>query len=255
MRNLKWTALILLACGLVGSAEQAAAPVEQGERNLTARVAGLLARLVYREGDKADTDRYYGEMDRVTDQLREEIDSYIALVANSTPTSKGIEERLDGLLTRKPHPSYGDLPFARVADLRAGKSLVVAYTVVRPPHHDSATVRGYRAGLARFELMAVTGDDFDGYNMFKKELRSPLSDELWMLAWGQAETANGKIVRFRLYAFDGEMFRTVWSPDDMVDAELRFSAPGFSIDHYRRPNQIHDEFVLTAQGPLKTTPN
>ena len=41
----------------------------------------------------------------------------------------------------------------------------------------------------------------------------------------------------------------------LQNSELRFSAPGFSIDHYRRPNQIHDEFVLTAQGPLKTTPN
>jgi hypothetical protein len=100
----------------------------------------------------------------------------------------------------------------------------------------------------------VTGDDFNGYNMLKKELRSPLLGEIWLMAWGQGHTANGQIVRFRMYAFDGDAFRTLWSPEDMLDAEVRFTDSGFTIDHYRRPRAVHDEYLLTPDGPLKTTP-
>jgi hypothetical protein len=169
-----------------------------------------------------------------------------------TETSQQIEDRLKTLLMRKPEPDYGDLAFARVADLPTGRSLLVAYTIVRPPHHNLATVRGYRRTLAGFELVAVTARDFEGFNMFMKELRSPIPNQLWMLAWGQAHTANGKFVRCRVYAFDGKTFKTMWSPEEMFRADVRVWESGLAIDHYVRPNDIHDEYLITPNGPLKT---
>jgi hypothetical protein len=113
-------------------------------------------------------------------------------------------------------------------------------------------VRGYRRTLAGFELVAVTARDFEGFNMFMKELRSPIPNQLWMLAWGQAHTANGKFVRCRVYAFDGETFKTMWSPEEMFRADVRVWESGLAIDHYVRPNDIHDEYLITPNGPLKT---
>jgi hypothetical protein len=253
MRSIASVVLTVLACGLIGSAQQQTLPSEQ--RDVMARVAALSARLEYRDDNEADKDRYFRELEEVTRRIRAEIDNHIQATVNVDDTSQQVQDRLTKLLARTPHPQYGDAPFARSADLPAGRSLLVAYTIVRPPHHDSATVRGYRLTSNTFELVAVSEDDFDGYNMFKRELRSPVPGELWLLAWGQAQGANGKIVRFRAYAFNGETLRTVWSPEDMFDADVRFSDSGFAIDHYRRPHDIHDEYLLTPDGPLKTTPN
>ncbi len=116
-----------------------------------------------------------------------------------------------------------------------------------------ATIRGYRWNLDRFELKASTGDDFAGYNMFKAELQSPQRGEFWLLAWGQAQTFNGKKVRVRVYAFDGQAFRTIWDPEDVFDATVRVIDSGFVVDHNVRypPYQIHDEYRLTVNGPVK----
>jgi hypothetical protein len=165
-----------------------------------------------------------------------------------------LQERVRTLLAdHRPNPDYGDLPFAQEADLRAGRSLVVAYTIVRPPHFNLATIRGYRADGDRFDLIATTGDDFENYSMFKVALPSPLPLELWLLAWGQAHTFNGTKIRFRVYAFDGALFRTIWAPEDMFSATINLTKTGFVIDHHERqpPYDIRDEYVLTADGVFK----
>jgi hypothetical protein len=253
MRNLRWTSLFVLACCVVGLAQQQTTPVQQRDREIKAQVATLLARLQYSDADRADKDRYYDELEAVTQSVRDQIDKYVQTVVDPRETAQQIQDQLRALLPRAPNPQYGDPPFALVADLPTSRSLLVAYTIVRPPHHDSATVRGYRRTLNQFELVAVIPpQDFDGFSMFKRELRSPLAGDLWIMAWGQAEGANGKIVRFRVYAFDGQTFRTVWSPEEMFNANVRFTETGFVIDHYRRPYDIHDEYLLTANGPIKT---
>ena len=73
--------------------------------------------------------------------------------------------------------------------------------------------------------------------MFKAELRSPVPGEFWLLAWGQAQTFNGKKVRCRVYAFDGEAFRTMWSPEDVFDATIEVTDPGFTVEHVTRPER------------------
>ena len=143
--------------------------------------------------------------------------------------------------------------------------MAVAYTVVRGPHHDWSTIRGYHWDADRFQLVATTGDDFgkynatgefEGYSMFKAVLPSPLKNELWLLAWGQAHTFNGKRVRVRVYAFDGEKFTTAWKPEDVFNADVHVTGSGFVIDHELLTatayQKMHDVYVLTADGPIKT---
>jgi hypothetical protein len=253
MRTITVSALAIVSLSMFVSA-QPQSEAAQREQQLSARVGSLIDRLNYRDEDRADKDRYYDELDDVTRQINQGVDEYVRGVLTATDSTEQIEARLVKLLRRQPNPLYGDGVLARKADLRGGKSLLLAYTVVRPPHHDRATIRGYMETADGYQLRAQAGDDFDGFNMFKRELRSPLLGEIWLMAWGQSHTGNGKIVRFRMYAFDGDTFRTIWSPDDMFDAEVRFTDTGFAVDHYRRPLQIHDEYSLTPNGPLKTLP-
>ena len=254
MRATVLTALVTFSALNLSVFGQQQSDATEREQDISARVGALVDRLNYRDDDPADRNRYYDQLETVTRELRERVDDYLAGVIKPSDESPQITARLNRLLRRQPNPNYGDAPFATKADLRAGKSLLLAYTIVRPPHHDVATIRGYVETADGYRLAAVTGDDFDGYHMFKRELRSPLLGEAWLMAWGQSLTGNGKIVRFRLYAFDGESFRTLWSPDDMFNAEIRFTDAGFSIDHDRRPLEIHDEYSLTPNGPLKTLP-
>jgi hypothetical protein len=249
--------LVLLAAITIPIVALAQPPqnVEQYEREATARVKALSERLRFREDDPADQRRYYSELKDLTDRLRREVDGYIHAAVSTAEDSERVRAQLRSLLTaHRPNPDYGDLAFARAGNLRSGQALVVAYTIVRRPHHDSATIRGYRAASNGFELVATAGDEFDGYGMFKKEIPSPVPGEIWLFAWGRAHTFNGSKVRFRLYGFDGERFRTLWSPEDMFNATVSFRDSGFAIDHHvsKAPFDLHDEYVLTQDGPVKT---
>jgi hypothetical protein len=62
------------------------------------------------------------------------------------------------------------------------------------------------------------------------------------------------LIRFRIYAFDGEAFRTMWAPDDMFNAEVAIRDRGFEIRHTLRSDpawpSVRDEYDLTADGPI-----
>ena len=77
------------------------------------------------------------------------------------------------------------------------------------------------------------------------------------MAWGQAHTFNGRKIRFRVYGFDGVAFRTIWSPEDILNATIRFTDSGFAIDHYvpLERRDIHDEYTITPAGPVQTVSN
>ena len=143
-----------------------------------ANVKALTSRLRLGQSDLADQ-RRYEEMADITAQLQKEIDRYVGGAIASTANSEAAQGRLRDILSEhRPHSDYGDDAFVRTADLSGGKSMLVAYTIVRPPHHDIATIRGYRTGREGFELVATTGDDFEGYGMFKRLLPSPFPQEL-----------------------------------------------------------------------------
>ncbi len=250
-KSVYFAALLVMALATGGSAQQAQPPASD-DQEAADRIAALSA------GLHADTAETGPEMDALTARIHAAVDAYVQRSFSAPEGSQQIQARLGAILTsHRPNLDYDDLPFARVVDLAAGKSLVVAYTLLRAVHDDLPTIRGYRVNFDRLELAATTGDDFKGYGMHESELRSPIAGEFWLLVWGQAIAANGKIVRFRVYAFDGQTFRTVWAPpEELLNAAVRITNSGFVIDHDVKepPWAIHDQFLLTADGPLKTTP-
>ncbi|MGH9386616.1 MAG: hypothetical protein ACRD2N_20280 [Vicinamibacterales bacterium] len=255
MRTRKAVLLLSIMGAVTVGAARLTQSLSERDHDEAARITRLSSGLFFR-GDEADAGRRLAEMDWLTDRLQREVDRYIQTTFTVAHDPDGIQRRLRTLLgAHAPNPEFGDLPFTRLAGLRFGSSLIVAYTLVRGPHHNLATIRGYRATREGFELVATTGDDFEGYGMFKAELQSPIDDEFWLMAWGQAHTFDGRRVRFRIYAFDGEAFKTMWSPEDLFDAEdPHITGLIFSIDHrVRQPRyDIHDEYLLTASGPIKT---
>jgi len=171
------------------------------------------------------------------------------------PISGEVEARLRRVLSEHViEPAFGDPPFARVKELLLGRSLVAAYTIIRPPHHHIATVRGYRESAdGKFQLVATAADDFEDFYMFKAELAPPFAGELWLLTWGQARTFNGSKFRIRVISFDGASFRTVWSPEDIYNVNVRLEDPGFVITHIPPGESwpLEEAYALASTGPVK----
>lgn len=240
---------IALVAGAIVIPAQAQLPSPAADTAAAERIGALSAALRF----DADVPGKV-ELDTLTDQVRSEVRRFVENTIAPATASATAESRLRSILvTHQPNPEYADLAYVRVADLLNGRSLVAAYTLVRGPHHNIATIDGFAQDGERFRLRGSAGGDFVGYNMFKSELQSPVFGELWLMAWGQAQTFNGTKVRFRIYAFDGSTFRTVWSPDDMFNATLSVTKDRFAIEHVPTSStiQLRDEYALTVAGPVK----
>ena len=203
--------------------------------------------------------------DHNTRSVQQELDRYVSTgFAAETARSEDIQAALTELLSNQPEdPEHSGKPYARVADLRFGKSLVTAYMLARggeAVNDSSVTIRGYKIVEGKYQLTATTGSDLDGYGLFTHELESPVSGESWLFVWGPQFGFNGTKMRMRVFAFDGATFRTIWAPDDMYSATVHFTSSGFTIDHLdmqrlheirNPPYRLRDEYILTVAGPQR----
>jgi hypothetical protein len=86
-------------------------------------------------------------------------------------------------------------------------------------------------------LSDATGSDLDGYGQMSViELRSPAPRETWFLLTGKLTGANGPNTRMRIYAYDGQRFRTVWMPENAWgDFAIVLRDDGFTVkgNYYR----------------------
>ena len=246
------TAVVFLALSVGTSAQNAQRTSEQ---TAASRVAALSGLLDPDTGRSLTAAQWESEREKITSAIRAEVNNFVESSVQPSDKPAEIQARLRSVLAAHvPQLEYSDPPTARVADLRYGQSLVVAYTVVRPPHFDSTLIFGFREDAGRFRLVATAGADFDGYTMSTLELPSPYRGELWLLATGQAQTFNGARMRFRVYAFDGDGFRTSWSPDDVFGATVQITPQGFAITHSVRepPYKVTEEYTLTTNGPVRS---
>ena len=251
------TSVVFLALSVGASAQSAQRTVEQLERETAGQIAALrggLDRLDSDYGQSLTDTQWADERERLTSETRTAVNNFIESSIRPSEEVEAIQARLRSVLAAHV-PDREDLPTARTADLRFGRSLVVVYTVVRWPHFDSGLISGYKEDAGRFQLQATAGSDFDDYTMSTLEVPSPFKDELWLLAKGQRHTFNGRLIRFRLYGFDGEGFRTIWSPDDMLSATVRTTPEGFAITHeIRQPRSrymVTEEYTLTLNGVVR----
>jgi hypothetical protein len=232
--------------------------------SVAGRIGSLSKSLRFR--DAPGEQQYRTVKNQLTLQIHGMIDDYIAQAfdpAQSKATE--IQEALTELLGEHKHDSqYSGPPFASLNELRNGFSLVVGYMLVRggnAVNESAVSIRGYHAEAGQFRFSDSTGQDFDGYGLFVRQLASPVAGESWLFVWGPLSGFNGNKVRIRLYAFDGTKFRTVWDPGDVLNMTVDFSNDGFAVthldeDHYqnrRPPYYLRDDYVLTPDGALRAS--
>jgi hypothetical protein len=229
-------------------------------RDAAASVAAISRQL--RWGDSAGEAQYRENRDSLTAQIHSSIDKYIAERADPSLTnSAAIETDLSEILaTHRGDPEYNGPPYVRLANLLGGTSFVVGYKLRRGGSafdDSSVTFRGYRAEQGRFKLADTVGADLDGYGLFTHELVSPAPGEVWLLAWGGLSGFNGNKTRLRIFAFDGNKFRTVWSPADALNVTVGFNSNGFSVNrldeepYYKTkkcPCHLREDYVLMQDG-------
>jgi hypothetical protein len=260
MNKAVWLASALVATVLTqNSTAQGPSPDRQAEEAARARVNAAMERLTDLPLDPAEESRFWRGEDTLTESVTREVDGLVASRIPATASSQAAEAQLRQLLMdHKPEREYSDEAFVRVGNLRYGRSLVAAYTLVRGPHHDLAAIRGYREQAdGRFQFVSKS-TDFEGRTMMVRELRSPFADEIWFLAWGRVHSANGSWLYLEAFAFDGQQFRVLWRPDPMEAASIEMTRAGFAVTHHRRdfspPGSVRDEYAITANGPVKITP-
>jgi len=204
--------------------------------------------------DPDEQDRFYLGVDALTLSVLAEVDTLVASRIPTSTSSQAAEAKVRRLLMdHKPGREYTDEAFVRVGDSAYGRSLVAAYSIVRGPHHDLAVIHGYRETAERkFQLVSQSAD-FEGRTMNVRDLRSPLSSEIWFLLWGRVHAANGSWVYAEALAFDGKEFRVLWHPEPMDRGEFEVTKGGFAVTHFRHDlfRTVRDEYVITPNGPLK----
>jgi hypothetical protein len=217
-----------------------------GLRGLTTAVAGNIDEMQYRQR----RDNLMGSIHRAVDRLIEGL-------ADHRTTTQLEADLLVPLREHVPEPEYGEPPSARAINISSGSSLFVTFNIGGPRNDNIPSVRAYTKGPdARYALIATTGDEFERFTVRSRLLRSPLSSEGWLLVWGRAQTFNGTLIRFRVYSFDGEALKTIWAPEDMVNADITIRDDGFRIKHLLRDRvpweTVRDEYLLTPDGVLHT---
>jgi hypothetical protein len=225
----------------------AKAILQQRDNTIAQKIAELSSRL-----EKASTTPQ--ERDSVSAAIRNEVKEFVESSLSPSESSDGLQQRLRAVLqTQVPDFEYSDPPTIRVRNLRNGRSVVVAYSVVRPPHFDAPTITAFTESGGHFAQSASIESDFEGYTLFTKDLQSPSKDVLWLLAGGKAFTFNGSKFRFRLYTFDGNAFETAWAPEDMLDANLQVLPEGFSVSHYNREQRatVTEQYRTTVSGLIR----
>jgi len=227
------------------------------------QIRSLTLRLRDPDSNPQAEQKYRSIRDRLTKQIQDATDDFVASFNPAQVKAQEIGAGLDTTLAD--HHNWGSSDvgpfFARLGDRADGQSVLTAYLIMRKDHDSSAIIRGYRSINGKFQMVASVDNDFDRHGLFTSQLPSPIPGETWIIAWGRNLTFNGTLVRLRAYAFDGKALRTVWSPEDKLDAEVRLTANGFTLEYsdperYRSPTPPHtlrDEYVLFIGGPVRVS--
>jgi hypothetical protein len=253
-------AVAVLAAASCVSAQQQSEEV-QIEQNARRRVDALSERLTFVAGDVESQRRFYAEMDKVANSVRDEIDGFLSTTVRPLESSPAAEKKLRAVLGgHQPEKGWGDPPSVWIEDLRNGKAMVAAYTLAysvgRRPHGNQPTIRGYREDSnGRFRFVA-SSMEFESSTMHLRKMASPIGGEMWFLGWGGIIGANGNSLVVRVLAFDGTDFRTVWSPHNFASGKVELTPGGFAISHLDRESglgEVRDEYTLTVDGADRIT--
>ncbi len=273
MRSAKPSLVVITACCelcLIAATTQA----QQGAA--AKRHAAVVAKLSkqLRWNDEPSHQRYLAARNQATQQLLSEIDGFISdNFQPGTATADQVKAGLDILLGY--NNKSGGNNFAFSVSLPSGKFLVAGVEIWRGGRamaEDAVSIRAYKETGNKFVLAASTGDlhASDAEDPFQVLVslclrvlpNPPVPGELWLMASADVNVQAPPMVAMCLIAFDGEKFRTVWSPEAIVaegsDSAVQFTPGGFTVNKLfdssgeaaLAPNLvIHDQYTLAADGP------
>jgi len=102
---------------------------------------------------------------------------------------------------------------------------------------------------------APTQAEFRGHTFTVAKLDSPVPTEAWFLAWGMTIGNTAAAVNVRLYAFDGNIVRTVWKRDDLERGSVTISNNNTVVLAYERDyqanrpdNEVRETLHVTGNG-------
>lgn len=126
-------------------------------------------------------------------------------------------------------PDEPSLPFAHFVVLGGMKTMTAAFPVLSGGAgipDVAAHIQFYSNLGGRWNLVAETGEDFEGCNFKVAPLRSPVGGQAWFLAWGRVVGDTRARLKVRLYSFDGFSVRTVWSRDELRGGGVKIEDDG-----------------------------
>jgi hypothetical protein len=238
-----------------------------------ARVAELRQRLQWH--GEADRNRYLAERDALTAKAFSEVDSFLVERFQSADlTSIGVKDELDTLLGADPGTRISS-NVAFLASLPSGRFLIVGIEIWRGGgaiNEDAISFRAYRVQGRRLTFVASSQElrSSDPDNPYLIDLRAkaierpPVQSEFWFIGFAKVPPQSPPTIAVRLFAFDGQRFRTVWTPMDLLvpslDAAVVMTSSGFQVDQLFDPTGkaghsptevIHLQFAVTLDGPQK----
>jgi hypothetical protein len=178
---------------------------------------------------------------------------------------------LDGLLGYKSKDAFNNLSF--LVNLPRGRFLIVGVELWRGGgaiDEDAISFRAYKQSGDSYVVVAHTEDlrSSDEENPFLVGLCAkplpfaPAVGEFWFVAMADVPPRAPYTVALRLFAFDGEKFRTVWAPEDImaqcVHSAVQLTTGGFVVNKLvAKPGDstssihtiLHEQYTLSPGGP------
>jgi len=241
--------------------------VSNGRTNHIEKVKTLSEKL--RWHDEAGQEKYAATKHEVTRQVLNEIDAFVSdSFQPSSATTELVGAGLDALLGHKSGDVMHDLAFS--VDLPHGHFLIAGIELSRGGDaiaDDAISFRAYKAVGNRLVFAANT-DNFSDSSLVDLHAEAlsglPAVGEFWFMAMAEVPPQSPTTVALRLYAFDGEKFRTVWEPRNIIAAgvgkAIEATTGGFVVDSLFDPTGgaahspsvvIHEQYVLTVGEPEK----
>ena len=264
MSSAKRILTVLAACQILWlPTANAQAPQQTTPASHADAVARLSKQL--RWHSEAESKQYDAVRDQVTQQVLGEIDGFISDNFHpGTATADQVKAGLDGLLGYKLGGVIYNVAF--LANLPSGKFLIAGIELWRGGRaiaDDAVSIRAYKETGNKFVLAASTDPLSGVVSLCVKVLPDPpVPGELWLMALADRPALAPPTVVMRLYAFDGEKFRTVWSPEDIVtegaESAVQLTSGGFTVNKLFDPTGgaphspsvvIHEQYTLAADGP------
>ena len=263
-QSLAALAMCLLVFGHVARA-QSPSPAPTTSR--ASDVARLLKELRWStvEGHQ----EYLRIKDDTTKRLLTQVDGFIAeTFSPRTTTTAQVKAWLDALLNHKKGSMQDSVAFQ--VSLPIGHFLIIGVEITRGGGaipEDAISFRAYEEAGDHFLAVADVdyprdGPPFDSVEILasvnaKRLSPQPIGTEFWFMAWAQLPGAAPPTATTRLFGFDGERFRILWTSKSVRHAiyrPSRGSHPGWPIHaeknaRFKGMTVINEQYAVTADAP------